>query len=215
MSQEPMTEEVRFRVPLPFVIPIVSLVVIAAGTIGLSRILLSVPKETAVILALAVSANLLIAAAFVANRPDSARSSWAELLIVFTYPIVIGIVLTQLNIGAEGHAAGEEAGAHEASEEGAGGAGALTVSAESLTFNTDEITLSAGEESELSFNNEDSSSVQHNIAIYEEQGGKDLFVGDVIPGGQAVTYSVPALDKGEFYFQCDIHPGMNGSVVVE
>ena len=216
MSQQPMSEEVRFRVPLPFVIPVVSLLVIAAGTIGLSRILLSVPKEVAVIIALAVSANLLIAAAFVANRPESARSSWAELLIVFTYPIVIGIVLTQLNIGEAGHAAaaGEEAGAHEASEE-AGGAGSNTVSAEALQFNTDEITLSAGEEAELTFNNDDSSSVQHNVAIYEEQGGKELFVGDVIPGGQAVTYSVPALDKGEYYFQCDVHPGMNGSVVVE
>ena len=216
MSQQPMSEEVRFRVPLPFTIPIVSLLVIAAATIGLSRILLSVPKEAAVIVALAVSANVLIAAAFVANRPESVRSSWAELLIVFTYPIVIGIVLTQLNLGGAEHAAGEEAGAHEAaSEEGAGGAGGLTVSAESLQFNTDEITLSAGEESELSFNNEDSSSVQHNIAIYESEGGSDLFVGDVIPGGQAVTYSIPALDKGEYYFQCDLHPGMNGSVVVE
>ena len=212
MSQQPMTEEVRFRVPLPFVIPIVSLLVIAVGTIGLSRILLSVPKEAAVILALAVSANLLIAAAFVANRPESVRSSWAELLIVFTYPILIGVVLTQLNIG-EGHSVAEEAGAQEAASEE--GAGTLTVSASSLQFNTDEIVLSAGEEAELSFNNEDSSSVQHNIAIYEEEGGADLFVGDVIPGGQSVTYSIPSLDKGEFYFQCDVHPGMNGTVVVE
>lgn len=215
MSQQPMSEEVRFRVPLPFVIPVVSLVVIAAVTVGMSRILLAVPKEVAVIVAIAVAANVLIAAAVLANRPETARSSWAELLIVFLYPILIGAVLTTIDWPEAGHAeAGEEAGAHETSEE-AGGAGGLTVSAESLVFNTDEITLPAGEEAELTFDNADSSSVQHNVAIYEEEGGEELFVGDVIPGGQSVTYSIPAQKKGEYYFQCDVHPGMNGTVVVE
>lgn len=215
MSQQPMSEEVRFRLPLPFVIPVVALLVIGAVTFGLSRILLAVPKEVSVIVAIAVAANVLIAAAVLANRPETARSSWAELLIVFLYPILIGAVLTTIDWPEGEHAsAGEEAGAQEASEE-AGGAGGLTVSAEALVFNTDEITLSAGEETELTFDNADSSSVQHNVAIYEEEGGEELFVGDVIPGGQSVTYSIPALDKGEFYFQCDVHPGMNGTVVVE
>lgn len=215
MSQQPMSEEVRFRVPLPFVVPVVALLVIGAVTVGLSRILLAVPKEVAVIVAVAVAANVLIAAAVLANRPETARSSWAELLIVFLYPLLIGAVLTTIDWPEGGHAsAGEEAGAHEASEE-AGGAGGNTVSAEALQFNTEEITLSAGEETELTFNNDDSSSVQHNIAIYEEQGGEELFVGDIIPGGQAVTYSIPAQEKGEYYFQCDVHPGMSGTVVVE
>ena len=213
MSHQPHSEEVLFRVPLPFVIPLVSLVVIGAATFGMSRILLSVPKEVAVIVAIAIAANLLIAAAFIANRPESVRSSWAELLIVFTYPIVIGIVLTQLNLGS-GHAVAEEAGAHDAAAEEGGGSG-LNVSAVDLQFSSDEIALPAGEEAEIAFANEDASSIQHNIAIYEEEGGADVFIGEVIPGGQSVTYSVPALEKGELYFQCDVHPGMKGSVVVE
>ena len=213
MSHQPHSEEVRFRVPLPFVIPLVSLVVIGAITIGMSRILLSVPKEVAVIVAIAVAANLLIAAAFIANRPESARNSWAELIIVFTYPIVIGIVLTQLNLGT-GHAVAEEAGAHDAAAEEGGGSG-LNVSAVDLQFSTDEIVLPAGEEAEIAFANEDASSIQHNIAIYESEGGEELFPGEVIPGGQSTTYSVPALEKGEYYFQCDVHPGMKGTVVVE
>ena len=213
MSHQPHSEEVRFRVPLTVVIPLVSLVLIGAITFGMSRILLSVPKEVAVIIAISVAANLLIGAAFIANRPESARSSWAELLIVFTYPIVIGIVLTQLNLGT-GHAVAEEAGAHDAAAEEGGGSG-LNVSAVNLQFNTDEIVLPAGEEAEIAFANEDASSIQHNIAIYESEGGKELFPGEVIPGGQSTTYSVPALDKGEFYFQCDVHPGMNGTVKVE
>ena len=214
MSQQPHSEEVRFRVPLPFVIPLVSLVVIGAITFGMSRILLSVPKEVAVIVAIAIAANLLIGAAFIANRPESARSAWAELAIVFLYPIVIGAVLMTIDWPEGDHAVAEEAGAHDAAAEEGGGSG-LNVSAVDLQFSTDEIVLPAGEEAEIAFANEDASSVQHNIAIYESEGGKELFPGEVIPGGQSTTYSVPALEKGEFYFQCDVHPGMKGTVVVE
>ena len=216
MSDQSLSEEVRFRLPLPFIIPITALVVIGAATFGMSRILLAVPKEAAVIVAVAIAANVLIAGAVIANRPDTARSSWAELLIVFTYPIVIGIVMTQLDLGAEeAHGVGEEAGAHGTAEEAGAGAAGLNISATSLQFSSDEIVLPAGEESALAFANEDSSSIQHNVAIYEEEGGAELFVGDVIPGGQQVTYDVPPLDKGEYYFQCDVHPGMKGTVVVE
>lgn len=214
MSQRELSEEVRFRVPLPIIVPVVSLVLIGAVTFGLSRILLSVPKEVSVIVAIAVAANVLIAASFIANRPESARNAWAELLIVFTYPLLIGFVLTQLNLGGETHAVAEEAGAQGEAEEAAGGAG-LNISAIDLQFNTENLVLPAQEEAEIAFANEDASSIQHNVAIYEEEGGADLFVGEVIPGGQSTTYSVPAFDKGEFYFQCDVHPGMNGSVTVE
>ena len=43
----------------------------------------------------------------------------------------------------------------------------------------------------------------------------DIFVGDNVPGGQEVTYSIPAHEAGEYYFQCDLHPGMNGTVTVK
>lgn len=94
-------------------------------------------------------------------------------------------------------------------------AGGLSISAVDLQFSSDTLELKAGEESELEFVNDDASSIQHNVAIYEEEGGPDLFIGEVIPGGQTTTYSVPALEAGEFYFQCDVHPGMNGTVTVK
>ena len=207
-----LSEEVRFRVPLPLVIPLVSLLVIAATTIGMSRILLSVPKEVAVIVALAISANVLIACAVIAARPATARATWPELLIVFLYPVIIGAVLTQLDLGA-GHAA-EEAGETAAgSESGTAAGGATAVTASGTAFDTEKLELTAGEETEIDFANEDS--VQHNISIYEEEGGADLFLGELIPAGQAITYTVPALDKGTYYFQCDVHPGMNGEVTVK
>lgn len=91
----------------------------------------------------------------------------------------------------------------------------LSISAVDLQFSTDTLEFPAGEESDLEFVNDDASSIQHNVAIYEDEGGADVFVGEVIPGGQATTYSVPALEAGELYFQCDLHPGMNGTVTVK
>lgn len=206
-----LSEEVRFRVPLPLVIPIVSLLVIAATTIGLSRILLSVPKEVAVIVALAVAANVLIACAVIAARPDTARATWPELLIVFLYPVIIGAVLTQMNLGG-GHAeAGEKA---SGAESGAADGGSLALSAAGTAFDTDTLDLTAGEETQVDFTNEDS--VQHNLAIYEQEGASEaLFAGDLVPPGQAVTYTIPALDKGTYYFHCEVHPSMNGDVTVK
>ena len=220
MSQQPpqsaLTEEVRFRVPLPVVIPLVSLLVIAATAFGMSQILLSVPKEVAVIVALAIAANVLIVCTVIANRPEAARRTWPELVIVATYPVLIGIVLTQIGLG-DGHSAGEHASATEAGAHGGGEAAAGTTSsigAASVAFETDTIELAAGEETSLEFVNDDT--VEHNVAIYEtEDAEQDLFVGEVIPGGQSTTYSIPPLEKGEYYFQCDVHPNMNGTVTVK
>ena len=200
-----LTKEVRFNLPLPIVIPLGALLVIGLGTFGFSRILLNVPKEVAVIVALAVAANLLGTLAFIALRPETARAFWAELFVVATYPIVIGAVLAMIGLGT-GH------GVHPPAD-GPAAPAAGTVSAEGVQFDTSEIALTAGEEEEITFDNADT--VEHNIAIYEEEGGKELFKGDIIPGGQETTYAVPALDKGEYYFQCDVHPAMNGTVTVE
>jgi uncharacterized membrane protein len=57
--------------------------------------------------------------------------------------------------------------------------------------------------------------VQHNVAIYQDDSAEgSLFVGDLIAGSETVTYEVPALDPGEYFFRCDVHPQMNGSVEV-
>jgi plastocyanin len=211
-SESPLTGEVRFRVPLPIVIPLTAIVVIGGIAFGISRILLSVPKEIAVVIALAVAANILIACTVLALRPQEARSSWAELLVVATYPLVIGVVIAQLGIG-EGTSAAES---HEAEEAAPAAGTGLTLEAENVAFSTDQIELPAGEETELEFTNSDSSATSHNFSIYEDDSAKkNLFKGDVVPGGSSSTYTIPALDKGSYYFQCDIHPGMNGTVKVE
>lgn len=70
----------------------------------------------------------------------------------------------------------------------------------------------AGEPLVLAFENDDEG-VPHNVAIYtDESAAQSLFVGDLVEGSTTVTYDVPALDPGEYYFRCDVHPQMDGAL---
>jgi uncharacterized membrane protein/plastocyanin len=95
------------------------------------------------------------------------------------------------------------------------GTDAITVCAfDDQAFVPGTIRLPADEAVELAFDNEDSG-VQHNVAIYtDESAGESVFVGDLIAGPETVTYDVPAIDPGTYFFRCDVHPQMNGSVEV-
>lgn len=87
------------------------------------------------------------------------------------------------------------------------------VVAEGLQFDVDTITLVAGEQAEIEFENKDSA--PHNIAIYEDDSAaQDIFVGEQITAS-STTYEFDAPEAGEYYFQCDVHPDMNGNVVSE
>ncbi len=95
-----------------------------------------------------------------------------------------------------------------------GGGAAVTVTAQGLQFDTDRIALPAGAPSTIHFENNDAG-IQHNIAIFTDSSlGTTLFRGDIVTGPAAIDYGIPPLDPGTYYFQCDVHPTMNGSVAV-
>ena len=105
-------------------------------------------------------------------------------------------------------------GTIDSSAGGAAGAGGLTVTAAALTFDTDEIDLPADQPTTLTFDNEDAG-VPHNIAIYNDDSlSETLFQGEQFPGVDTRAYAIPALDPGTYYFHCDVHTTMNGTVVV-
>ena len=92
--------------------------------------------------------------------------------------------------------------------------GGVTVVAQNVTFDTDRIELAAGAESTITFDNQDAG-VQHNVSIYaDDTAAENLFRGDLITGPDQIAYVVPALDAGEYYFRCDVHPTMSGTVSV-
>jgi plastocyanin len=97
---------------------------------------------------------------------------------------------------------------------GPGGPGVTVRAVPTLTFDTNEIVLPADQPSTITFDNQEAG-VQHNISIYAGEGGESLFEGEVITGPAQTQYPIPPLPAGEAYFQCDIHPTMNGTVRVE
>jgi plastocyanin/uncharacterized membrane protein len=92
---------------------------------------------------------------------------------------------------------------------------AVTVCASNdQTFDTASLTAPAGGPIQLVFDNEDEG-VPHNVAIYTDDSAEaSLFVGEQIVGPDRITYDVPAIDAGSYYFRCDVHPIMNGTLEV-
>lgn len=92
--------------------------------------------------------------------------------------------------------------------------GVLTITAASLAFDTTCLALPAGEAVTIHLVNDDTE--PHNVSIYtDDSRAMPLFTGEIIEGGETTDYDVPAQEAGTYYFQCDVHSGMNGSVVVE
>jgi plastocyanin len=92
--------------------------------------------------------------------------------------------------------------------------GNVDLSANNLEFDANVIEAPAGEEFTITFTNMEA--VPHNVAVDMEEGGDEIVTGEVITGPDATTtITVPALEPGEYYFLCDVHPEMNGTIVVE
>jgi plastocyanin len=92
--------------------------------------------------------------------------------------------------------------------------GNVDLSADDLQFDANVIQAPAGEEFTITFTNLESQ--PHNVAVDTEEGGDEIVTGEVITGPDATTtITVPALDPGEYFFVCDVHPDMNGTIVVE
>ncbi len=83
-----------------------------------------------------------------------------------------------------------------------------------LAFDTDTIELAPDVENTITFDNQDAGT-PHNIAIYTDDSlSESLFVGDLVTGPDTVEYTIPPIPAGEYYFHCDVHPTMSGTVVV-
>ena len=91
--------------------------------------------------------------------------------------------------------------------------GVVLLTAEDLAFDTSVIQAPAGAAFTISFTNNDSA--PHNVSVYTEEGGDQIATSDPVNEGETLEVEVPAQDAGEYFFVCDIHPDMNGTIVVE
>ena len=103
---------------------------------------------------------------------------------------------------------------------GGGGAGQATtvdISAQNLKFDKDTITVPAGAQVTVNFNNKDSG-VPHNVAFYtDSSAATPIYKGQIVTGPTTTTYTFTAPSTpGTYFFRCDPHPTqMTGSFVVQ
>lgn len=198
-----MSNELRDRAVLPVLIPVVAIVVTEIVVFAMSRVLLAAGKTPAVIIAVAAALGILLGAAAIAVRPRIRTSTIVGLLVVGGLGTIVA-----------GGVAGRQ-GAFYEREGGGAEVAAVEVSAANVAFSTTTIELPAGKPV-IHFTNEDV--VAHNIAIFPDEDTLDrpLLRGDIIQGGEEITYEgQDDLEPGTYYFHCDVHPNMSGSVVVE
>ena len=110
--------------------------------------------------------------------------------------------------------AGEDPLAACEGEADAGTGPELRISAENVAFDTDRLEGPTHcQPFTIVFENREA--VPHNVSIYTDSGlSQVIFKEETFSGPEEVTYEIPALPAGEYYFQCDVHPLMNGTLVV-
>lgn len=84
-----------------------------------------------------------------------------------------------------------------------GGPPAAFLAASELAFDTESLSVPAGREFGLAFENR--SSLPHNVSI-RDSGGDAVFTGETFTGPRTVTYAAPELKAGSYTFVCDVHP---------
>jgi plastocyanin len=90
---------------------------------------------------------------------------------------------------------------------------ALRISAKDLVFSTSTLSAPADEPFQIAFDNQESA--PHNVAIYRDSSATEkVFGSDPFSGPAVVTYDVPALAPGTYFFRCDVHPDMSGQLTV-
>ncbi len=88
-----------------------------------------------------------------------------------------------------------------------------TVTSVDMAFDPGTVTVAGGEAFTIALVNEDA--MPHNIAIYTDSSKSEkLFEGEMVTDG-TIVYDLPALDAGEYFFDCSLHPNMTGTLVVE
>lgn len=90
----------------------------------------------------------------------------------------------------------------------------VTITAKDLKFAPTTVTVPAEKAFDLVFDNQEGA--PHNVAIYTDSSASTkVSVGEIFSGPAQKTQAVPALAAGSYFFRCDVHPDMQGTITAE
>jgi plastocyanin len=88
-----------------------------------------------------------------------------------------------------------------------------TIVAKDMAFSPATVEVAAGKNVTIHFDNQDSA--PHNVAIYKDASASEkISVGGIVTGTKA-DQVVPALAAGTYFFRCDVHTNMTGTIVAK
>lgn len=90
---------------------------------------------------------------------------------------------------------------------------AVRITSRDLKFSTDKLAGPADEAFQIVYENQEAA--PHNVAIYRDSSAAEkILVEEPFSGPKTVVYNVPALAAGSYFFQCDIHKEMKGTLEI-
>ena len=96
-------------------------------------------------------------------------------------------------------------------------AGALVVRAKNIEYDVKTLEVAAGKPFTIFFENQDASSVPHDVDIRSADGSQLIKDQPTINGGTSQAYQYDALQPGTYEFRCSVHPvaPMTGTLTVK
>ena len=92
--------------------------------------------------------------------------------------------------------------------------GIISISAKDLEFSAPCMVAEAGKPFVIRFTNREA--MAHNVTVYRDSSKSTEYMrGEIITGpDKTMDYPVEALDEGDYYFDCTVHPAMDGALYV-
>jgi plastocyanin len=121
--------------------------------------------------------------------------------------LTLGLVVLAAIIGACSPATG----ANPTGSAGPVDPNAPVVVASGNAFAPATVTVKSGKAFSLTLDNKDGA--PHNVAIYKDSSAAEkVSIGEIV-SSTSTTQQVRALEKGTYFFRCDVHHDMTGTIV--